>query len=96
MLETTYIHSWVISGGKKSSFTEGSARMSQNASCKSILVKFSMTNCNPQNTPCVANLIDEMRFKRNSPQLDNPTPLQGISGFFNIFSIKWLDMTYLS
>ncbi|CAL4123029.1 unnamed protein product, partial [Meganyctiphanes norvegica] len=67
-------------------FTEGSVRMSQNEYCKSILERFSMTNCNPQDTPCVSNVFDELRSHINSPLLENPTPLQGSSGLTTIFT----------
>ena len=61
-------------------FTEGSVRMSQNEYCKSILERFSMTNCNPQDTPCVSNVFDELRSHINSPLLENPTPFRALVG----------------
>ena len=61
-------------------FTQRNVWISQEGYCKTVLQRFDMMECNPQKTPCVSNVFDEMRHHIHDIPMANPTKFRELVG----------------
>ena len=61
-------------------FTDSTVQMSQELYCQSILDRFNMSNCFPQNTPCVSNIFHLLKEHRYDRPMSDPTLFRELVG----------------